>query len=213
MIATCGLGPRLLEVVAAPGHAIAAVTFGLALAAENVAATASRDATIMWVRETAAVVETGDAYGPGLMSLGISPDDLVGVAARTQVDALRAALEGVRCHALSVVILETVSAVELTASRRLKLASEKSGVAVVLVRLSNEIVTNAAQTRWRVAAAPQAATSNARSLAAFQVEVLKHPTGLAGKTCIMEWDHERHCFAEALSLPVAAVSDVGSLAA
>lgn len=208
---TCGSGPGLLEVVAAPGHANAAVAFGLTLAAE--VASASRDATVLWVREAAAAAETGEPYGPGLMNLGIAPDGLIGVAARTQVDALRAALEGARCAALSVVILETINAVDLTASRRLKLASEKSGVAIVLIRLTSKTVPNAARMRWRVSAEPQTVIPGSRSLVTFRAETLKHPAGRVGTMRIMEWDHERRTFAKAISLPLAAVSDVGSLAA
>ena len=204
----------LCEVVAAPGHASVAVGFGLTLAAQAIAP-ASHGAMLLWVREAAAVAETGDVYGPGLVALGLSPDRLIVAQVRTHVDALRAALEGVRCTALSAVVLETSRAIDLTASRRLKLASEKSGVAVVLIRFRNEAVPNAAQVRWRVEAAPQSqlASPDTRSLTAFKIEVLKHPTGLTGKTCIMEWDHERSGFAEALSMPVAAVSDAGPLAA
>jgi protein ImuA len=210
-------GISLHEIVGRPGHAGAALGFGLALVGERIAS-APTNAAILWVREAAEVRETGDVYGSGLAGLGIPPDSLIVVEARTHLDGLRAALEGVRCAALSAVVLETRSAIDLTASRRLKLASEKSGVAVVLIRSTNEIVTNAAQVRWRVEAAPQPhptnpASPNTRWIAAFKVEVLKHPAGLAGKTCIMEWDHERHSFAEAISVPLVALSGIGSLAA
>ena len=206
--------PSLLEVVAASGHAHAATTFGLALAVEAVSAPAApTDRVFLWVREAAAVVETGDAYGPGLMNLGVSPDALISVVVRTQVDALRAALEGARSTALSAVVLETMAAVDLTASRRLKLASEKSGVAVVLIRLKNEAMANAVPIRWRVSAAPQTIRPGSQPFATFKVEVLKHPAGLNGNMRIVEWDHERHSFTEALSLSLAAVSDVRPLAA
>ena len=200
----------LQEIVAGSGHAGAAVGFGLAVSAEKLSAP---DAMLLWVREVGAAIETGDVYGPGLAALGISQDRLVVVRARTHADALRAALEGSRCTALSAVVLETCNAVDLTASRRLKLASEKSGVSVVLIRLTNANVPNAAQVRWLVSAALQTAAPGDRSLTAFQVKILKHPAGLIGKTCIMEWDHERHSFAEAISMPLAAIPGIGSLAA
>jgi protein ImuA len=201
----------LHEIVAHPGHGSSAIGLGLALAGETLAS-AQDELALLWVREAAAKAETGEAYGPGLMSFGISPDGLIIVETRTHIDALRAALEGARCAALSAVVLETRNAVDLTASRRLKLASEKSGVAVVLIPLTNGNVPNAAQVRWRVSAALQTAAPANRSLTAFQVEVLKHPAGLIGKTCIMEWDHERHSFTKAISLPLAAIPDIGSLA-
>ncbi len=210
-----GTGPifsfSLQEVVASPGHAGTAVGVGLALARQT-RASASPGA-LLWVREAAAAAETGDAYGPGLAGFGMSPDGLILVEAGTQVNALRAALDGARCAALSAVVLETKKSIDLTASRRLKLASEKSGVAIVLIRLTDASVPNAAQARWRVAAAPQTVPTGSRSFTAFKVEVLKHPVGLIDTTCIMEWHHEWHSFAEAIPLPLAAVSDVGSLAA
>jgi protein ImuA len=205
-------GAALHEVVASPGGASAAVGFGLALAGERLAS-APDDAALLWVREASAAAETGDAYGPGLARFGVSPDCLIVVETRTKMSALRAALEGARCAALSAVILETSSAVDLTASRRLKLAAEKSGVAIVLIRLDGQTVTNAAQIRWRVEAAPRCANLDDRSRTAFRIEVLKHSSGIPGKTRIVEWDHERRCFVEAISLPVATVSDVRPLAA
>lgn len=200
------------ELVAEPGHASAAIGAGLALAGKACASAANGTA-VLWVREASAVTETGDVYGPGLISFGISPDCLIAVEARTHVDALRAALEGVRCAALSAVMLETYNAVDLTASRRLKLASEKSGVAVVLIRLTNASLPNAAQVRWRVSAALQTAAPANRELTTFQFEILKHPAGLVGKTSIMEWHHVRHSFAEAISMPLVPITDIGSLAA
>jgi protein ImuA len=209
---SAGKAVLLCEVVAGPGHASVAVGVGLALAVQTIsAASASRTAMLLWVREAAAMAETGVAYGPGLAAFGLSPNDCVIVETRTHVDALRAALEGARCSALSVVILETVAPLDLTASRRLKLAAEKSGVAVILVRIGSHIAPNAAQMRWRVHAAPQASEQMRRT--AFEVVVLKSPSGIDGGICIVEWDHERRCFVQTVSQSVDAVSGIGSLAA
>jgi len=204
----------LREVVAGPGHASVAVGFGLALAIQTMAsASGSRAAVLLWVREAAAVAETGAAYGPGLAALGLSPDHLIIVEARTPVEALRAALEGARCAALSVVILETAAPIDLTVSRRLKLAAEKSGVAIILIRLGGHVAPNAAQTRWCVQAAPQSVMPDGTQRATFQSIVLKSSSGLDGRTCIVEWDHARRCFMQTLSVPMDAVPVIGSLAA
>jgi protein ImuA len=204
---TWRIGPH--EVLAAPGHGPAPIGFGLALAAQALLPGA-HGPSLLWVREGAAMTETGEAYGPGLASFGLSPDRLVIAEMRTQADALRAALEGARCAALGALVLESAGPVGLTATRRLKLAAEKSGVVIVLVRPNPRFVSNAAPVRWQVAAAPRMAQSGARTI--FEVDLLKHPMGLAGKKCVVEWDHERQCFAETLSLPVAAVSRIGPLA-
>ncbi|AGK58654.1 hypothetical protein HYPDE_34913 [Hyphomicrobium denitrificans 1NES1] len=202
----------LREVVAGAGHAGAAVGFGLALAAQTTRAAASRDAMLLWVREAVAVVETGDVYGPGLIALGLSPNNCIVVEARTPADALRATLEGARCAALSVVILETVAPIDLTASRRLKLAAEKSGVEIVLIRYGGRIAPNAAQIRWRVQGMPQSKPDGTRR-PTFKAVVLKSSSGLDGRNCIVEWDHERRCFVQTVSVSVDAVPVVGSLAA
>lgn len=201
----------LREVVAGPGYAAAAVGFGLTLAAQRRAA-APRDAMLLWVREAAAIVEAGNVYGPGLAALGLSLDSCIVVEARSPVDGLRAALEGARCGALHAVILETVAPIDLTASRRLKLAAEKSGVEIVLIRHGGRVAPNAAQIRWRVQGAPQLKPDGPRR-ATFEVFVLKSSSGLEERSCIVEWDHERRCFAQAVSVPMDAVPVVGSLAA
>ena len=202
------------EVVAGPGHAGSAVGFGLALVAQTLApASASPEAMLLWVRERAAVAETGAAYGPGLVAFGLSPDCCIVVEARTHVDALRAALEGARCAVLSAIIVETLAPIDLTASRRLKLAAEKSGVAIDLVQLGGRVASNAAQMRWRVQAAPRSAMPGGARRAAFEVIVLKSPSGIDGRNCIVEWDHERRCFVQTVSVSVDAIPVVGSLAA
>lgn len=206
----------LREVVAGPGHAGVAVGFGLGMAAQTVASSrssesASRTAMLLWVREAAAVAETGDPYGPGLAAFGLSPNDCLIVEARRPVDALRAALEGARCAVLGAVVLEMLAPIDLTASRRLKLAAEKSGVAIVLVRLGGRGEPNAAQLRWRVQAALQESDQMRR--AAFEVVVLKSPSGMDGGICIVEWDHEQRCFVQTVSQSVDAVPVIGSLAA
>jgi protein ImuA len=202
----------LHEVIAGGGHAGAAVGFGLALAAQTLAS-ASHDAMLLWVREGAAVAETGDAYGPGLETLGLSPDCFVIVKARTHVDSLRAALEGARCAALAAVVLETLTPIDLTASRRLKLAAEKSGVAIVLVRVGSHAVPNAAQIRWRVQAAHERLKADGTQRAAFEAVVLKSPQGVDGKSWFLEWDHDGRCFVPTLPVPMDAALVVGSLAA
>jgi protein ImuA len=201
----------LREVVAGPGHAEAAIGFGLALAMQTTRAAAPHEFALLWVREAAAVVETGDPYGPGLAAFGLSPNGCIIVEARTSVDALRAALEGARCAALGAVVLETLDPIDLTASRRLKLAAEKSGVAIMLIRYGDRIAPNAAQLRWRVQAAPQA--SGRMRDTAFEIIVLKSPSGLDGRRSIVEWDHEQRCFSQTVPVLVDAIPVVGSLAA
>lgn len=108
-----------------------------------------------------------DLYAPGLAAHGLTPDRLVAVRAVRAVDALWAMEEALRCSALSAVLGE-LEGVDLTASRRLQLAAESSGVTGFLLDLGAGAPAcrnrrwsdkgpeglSAAVTRWRLDAAP-----------------------------------------------------------
>ncbi|WP_247882836.1 ImuA family protein [Azospirillum sp. TSA2s] len=105
-----------------------------------------------------------DLYAPGLAAYGLTPDRLVAVRAVRPVDALWAMEEALRCSALSAVLGE-LEGLDLTASRRLQLAAESSGVTGFLLDLSAGLGASggrnrrteglsAAVTRWRLDAAP-----------------------------------------------------------
>ena len=208
-------GHLLHEVVAAPGQVCTAAAFVLALIAHRQRASGQRGAPeIAWLQQDAATIDAGEPVGQGLAGLGIDPGRLIFVRLRTGLDVLRGALEAARCAALGAVIIELVKPIDLTASRRLKLAAEKSGVPVLLLRhadtLASNAAPNAAQVRWRVGAAPSApARSGAHSHAwgqpTFDVTVLKHPSGLSQTRFLIEWDRDRHTFAPALPRSVASV--------
>lgn len=103
-----------------------------------------------------------DLYAPGLAAYGLTPDRLVAVRAVRAVDALWAMEEALRCSALSAVLGE-LEGLDLTASRRLQLAAESSGVTGFLLDLGAGMPgrrggrpegLSAAVTRWRLDAAP-----------------------------------------------------------
>ncbi len=103
-----------------------------------------------------------DLYAPGLAAYGLTPDRLVAVRAVRAVDALWAMEEALRCSALSAVLGE-LEGLDLTASRRLQLAAESSGVTGFLLDLGAGMSSrrsgrpeglSAAVTRWRLDAAP-----------------------------------------------------------
>jgi protein ImuA len=197
----------LNETLAAPGDSGAAIGFTLA-AATQVAGGADRSATILWVRHEAAIAEAGTIFGPGLSAFGIAPSRLVFAHLRTLRDVLRAGLEGARCPALGVVIIETTEVVDFTASRRLKLAAVQSGVPVLLIRHGNASAPTAASIRWQV----RSARSNTGA-PAFDVTVLKHPKTFPGQRHVIEWDIVQRTFVETLPEPVVALSGRRSLAA
>ena len=107
---------------------------------------------LLWVQERMAILESGRVHPPGL-----SPPDLIHVEARDSRDALWAMEEGVRCSALSCVIGELWGdprALDFTATRRLAVAAERSGVPCWLVRLGGTANLSGARMRWRIASAP-----------------------------------------------------------
>lgn len=204
--------PVLHEIIAAPGHAGAATGFALAVAGQMLAGAgrgAGRGDALLWVHQDTAATETGAQYAPGLAAFGIDPGRLVLARLRTPLDVLRAGLEGARCPALGAVIVETTAAIDFTASRRLKLAAEKSGVRVVSILHADVRAPTAAGVRWRVGGA----RSRTGDRPTFDVTLLKHPDGCPGLRHVIEWDREQRTFVETLSEPLAAVSDSRPLAA
>ena len=107
---------------------------------------------LLWVQERMAILESGRVHPPGLAT-----QNLVHVEARDAKDALWAMEEGLRCPALSCVIGEIWGdprALDFTATRRLAVASERSGVAAFLIRLGGHANLSGARMRWRIASAP-----------------------------------------------------------
>jgi len=108
-----------------------------------------RGKPLLWVQERMAILEAGRIYPPGLPF-----PDIIHVEARNAQAVLWAMEEGLRCAALGAVIGELWGdprAVDFTATRRLAVAAEKSGVAAWLVRLSATPNLSGARRRWRVA--------------------------------------------------------------
>jgi protein ImuA len=107
---------------------------------------------VLWVQDRMAILESGRIYPPGLPA-----EDLIHVEAREARDALWAMEEGVRCSCLSAVIGELWGdprALDFTATRRLAVASERSGTPCWLVRLGGNANLSGARMRWRIASAP-----------------------------------------------------------
>jgi protein ImuA len=104
-----------------------------------------------------------DLYAHGLRQLALDPDRLILVAARKDDEALWTMEEGLKARALGAVLGE-IGKLDLTASRRLQLAAEASGVTAFVLRrwrLMEQAEREAAQpiaavTRWRIAALPAA---------------------------------------------------------
>lgn len=95
-----------------------------------------------------------DAWPPGLAQFGLSPADLVLVAARRPADGLWAMEEALRCPGVAAALL-VAPELDMTAARRLQLAAEAGGVLGLLLRPAEAATgATAASTRWRVGALP-----------------------------------------------------------
>lgn len=191
------------EILALEGaDAAAAAGFGLALGLR-----AAGTRPLVWVRQDLAGIEGGGLYAPGLAAFGLDPDRLILARTKDGRDGLRAAAEALRCPALGAVLLEAAGAarvLDLTATRRLSLAAERSGLPLFLIRHGSASAPSAApapsaaMTRWSVASAPSTAmAANAPGRSAFTMTLLRHRAGIPGRSWRVEWDHDRQIFTDA----------------
>lgn len=166
---------------------------------------------LLWAREAFLDAEAGRLYAPGLRELGLDPAELVLVRAKEAAGVLRAGMDAVCCSALGAVVIEIHGApkvLDLKATRRLALAAGRSGVTLFLLRIAAPPLPSAATTRWSVRAAPsRPLEAGAPGRPAFALTLLRHRGGVAGHTWHVEWDRDRHAFADAapLSRPMVSV--------
>jgi protein ImuA len=167
-----------------------------------------RRAPIFWLRTDEAERHGGVIHGPGLIELGGDPDSLVLGQTPDARTLLRVAADAARCPGLGALIVEAhgkCPLFDLTASRRLALAVEQSGVTLLMLRLGAEPAPSAADTRWAVSAAPsQALEADAPGAPAFEIELLRRRSGPAGMRWRLEWNRDRLTFTDP-ALPGAVV--------
>lgn len=181
----------------AASQADAAALCGLALLVSGMEGK-ERAGPLLWVRQAWQDGEAGFPYPPGLAELGANPDRVVLIRARDALSALQAGLEGARHPALGGIIIDMrgeAKAYDLTASRRLALASRASGVPVLVARVAASPLPSAAQTRWRVCAAPsRPLEANAPGPPAFELSLMRVRNGQGGlKEGLryhVEWDRD-----------------------
>jgi protein ImuA len=193
-----GLARARLHEIYAADRDDAGSAAGFALLLGHVARPAGAD--LLWLR-TAAAQRAAPLYAPGLAELGVDPAGVVLGVVPDDVALLQCAADGARCAALGALVIEAWGAaprIDLTASRRLALACEASGVTALLLRVGAAVVPSAAETRWQVAAAASAALpANAPGGSAFAVELLRRRAGPAGQRWQLEWDRDRNAFDDA----------------
>ena len=101
-----------------------------------------------------------DLFPPALAGVGLHPDRVVYAAAASEKGVLACFEEGLR-HARLAGVVGEVSRFSMTASRRLQLAAEASGVTAFVIRRWRTTEgarafsqSTAAATRWRITAVP-----------------------------------------------------------
>lgn len=172
---------------------------------------------VLWLRTEAAERRSGRLYAPGMAELGLDPNHLVLGVLPDEVALLRSAVDGVRCTDLGVAVIEcrgNPKALDLTASRRLSVAAEKSGVTALMLRIDAEPVPSAADTRWSVRSAESLALeANAPGHTMIEIELLRRRAGPAGMRWCVEWDRDQCIFRDpALSGAVVPMSSGGPAA-
>lgn len=189
---------RIHEVYAAEGDDLASAA-GFAVGVATCMTHPGK--TVLWLRVQRSVRQGGVVQARGWTELGGAPGlGLMGLVPDTKA-LLRAGVDALRCAALGAVIVEGFGAMrelDLTASRRLALAAERSSVPLVLLRHDATPVPSAAQTRWQVTAAPShALPGNAPGVPTFDVTLLRQRSGPCGLDWRLEWDRDRRIFREA----------------
>ncbi|MDP1027433.1 hypothetical protein Q5H91_09435 [Sphingomonas sp. KR1UV-12] len=184
---------QLHEVYAGEAADAAAATgFSVALAL------AAAALPLLWIRTEAAERQAGRTLAGGLAELGLPPSALMLVVTADEPALLRTAADAARCAGVGTVLIESwglAPGLDLTATRRLMLGAEASGVTVLSVRLGADPVPSAAASRWRVAAAGSTAlAADAPGGPAFEIECLRRRGGPAGWRGRVEWNRDARCF-------------------
>lgn len=168
---------------------------------------ASGDKPVVWVRQDFARIEAGGLYAPGMAELGLDPRRVILVQVRDVPGVLRAGEEAARCPALGAVLIEAWGdhkMLDLTASRRLALAADNSGVSLLMLRAGAPPAPSAAMTRWE--AAPALSTplaANAPGAPAFALTLLRRRGGAMGGKGIVEWNRDRRTFIDRTDIAAA----------
>lgn len=156
---------------------------------------------VAWLRTRRSAGMSGVFQANGWMELGGAPSNGLLAIVPDAMALLRAAVDALRCPALGAVVMESWGAMrelDLTASRRLALAAEKSGVPLFVLRIDAEPVPSAALTRWQVQSAPsRALPGNAPGYPTFDVTLLRQRGGPCGLDWRLEWNRDRRKFQEA----------------
>lgn len=174
-----------------------------------------RGGNIVWLTETKR--RDGLLHGPGVAELGADPARLLFVTVPDEKMLLKAAADVVRSPAAGTAVIAPGPRprhLDLTATRRLMLFAERSGVTVLLLRGVSEETPSAAATRWRIAAAPSTPLeADAPGAPTFAVDLVRRRGGAPSPGWRLEWDRDAAAFRPAPLSGAVAADDGGRLLA
>ncbi len=174
-----GLPPGLHEIAAAARDA-AKTGFVASLIGR-------RPGPVLWCRSRYTALAAGDPYGPGIASLGVSPDRLILVEAAKPAELLWAMEEGARVKGLAAIVADGVTP-DLTAGRRLQLAAEEGGGLVFLLPAGRQTGASSALTRWFVGSAPSLPEADGPGRPCWKIELWRCRGGGRPREWMVEWD-------------------------
>ena len=196
--------PALHELVADNyGSQPAVRDFGLALVASflHQHRRAGDASTVLWCQRKQDDGEFGCLHGPGLIDIGLRPEQLVVITGRRDHDCLWAMEQGLRSGGVAVVI-GMVESAPLIASRRLALAAADHRTWCLLMPACHGREPSAASTRWVIkaeASLPDDLNTNGLGRPCWQLALDRSRHGRTGRW-IVEWDHETYRFHLATSV-------------
>jgi protein ImuA len=155
---------------------------------------------ILWVQHDFAEAEAGALSMNGFAELGLDPCRLVLVRVTNAETALKVTADALACDALGAVVCEVwgeTKAFDLTASRRLTLAAQSSGVSCVMLCTSSQPAISTAETRWVVSAARSLSRPSWSVWGGpmLDAELVRNRHGQTGRW-IMEWNCDERIFHE-----------------
>ncbi len=121
-------------------------------------------------------------FPPALSSFGIAPDKVIFINLQKEKEILWATEESLKCEGLAAVVAETRE-LSFTASRRLQLAVEQSGVTGFILRHNPRSPgANACVTRWEITSLPGELSGNMPGVGfpRWNVNLLKVRNGTPG---------------------------------
>jgi protein ImuA len=175
---------RGLHEIAAPAGDPAKAAFAASLAGRR---SGDGGRPILWCRPPRISRAGGDPYGPGIMTLGLSPDTLILVETMKPADLLWVMEEGAKTRGLAAVVAEGVTP-DLTASRRLQLAAEAGDGLVLLLPSGRQAAPSTASTRWFLRSLPSLPEAGGPGRPRWGMELWRCRGGGRPGEWIVEWD-------------------------